>query len=417
MKATGSWLLIPLQQANFRRLATGRLLMYFANAMAPVVLAFTVLDLAHSPAALGLVVGARSIANVVLLLFGGVLADRFGYRLAIQGSALAACALQGAIAICAHLDLLSIPLLVVLSVANGAVSAVSLPTSAALTPQTVPTAELRPANAVMRMGINLGLILGASLGGVVVAWAGPGWALSGNAITFLGASICFSRLTLPARARQGGKGANPWQDLRDGWAEFIARSWVWVVVLQYTLVNAAVAGGIQVLGPLVADADFGRSLWGLVLAAQTLGALIGGVIAARSRMRRALFFGVAVTAVNAVPLAVLAGEPHIVLLFIAMFLNGMAIEQFGVAWELTLQENIPEDKLARVYSYDALGSFLALPMGEIGAGFATEHFGIRPSLFIMAALVLVATAMAVTNHEIRALTVKSQPAPSPSLTN
>ncbi|MFI5689875.1 MFS transporter [Streptomyces sp. NPDC051636] len=341
------------------------------------------------------------------------MADRVSRALALQGAALAACAVQGAIAVCALLHLLSIPLVVVLSVGNGAVSAVSLPASAALTPQTVPAEQLRPANALMRMATNLGLVVGASMGGVVVASVGAGWALACNAVAFLGASMCFFRLALPARSRRDGEDSRAWQDLREGWSEFISRSWVWVVVLQYTLVNAAVAGGVQVLGPLVADTTFGRSLWGLVLAAQTLGALIGGFVAARSRVRRALLLGVAVTVFDAVPLA-LAGDPHIVVLSFAMFFNGVAMEQFGVAWDVALQENIPENRLARVYSYDALGSFSALPIGEIGAGFAAAHLGVRPSLLGAAALVIAATVVAVANREVRALTVKSSAVPSAS---
>ncbi|MEU4667139.1 hypothetical protein AB0F91_04000 [Amycolatopsis sp. NPDC023774] len=69
-------LLELLRGRSFRALATGRTLATFANAIAPVALAFAVLDLTGSAVDLGLVVGVRSVANIALLLFGGVLADR-----------------------------------------------------------------------------------------------------------------------------------------------------------------------------------------------------------------------------------------------------------------------------------------------------------------------------------------------------
>src|SRR3712207_9021936 len=47
------------------------------------------------------------------------------------------------------------------------------------------------------------------------------------------------------------------RSLREGWTEFVSRRWVWVVVLQFMIVNAAVAGGLHVLGPTVADETFG----------------------------------------------------------------------------------------------------------------------------------------------------------------
>ncbi|WP_405606832.1 MFS transporter [Streptomyces sp. NBC_00076] len=404
----------PLRHRSFRRLAAGRLLVYFANAMAPVALAFAVLDSTGSMTDLGLVVGARSLANVALLLVGGVVADRVRRTLVLQGSALAASAVQAAIAVSVLLDAASIPLLVLLSVLNGALAALSLPASAALTPQTVPAELIRPANAVMRMGTNLGAIAGASLAGIVAAVFGPGWGLAGNAVAFCGAAVCFLGVTVaPVVRAAAGERVRPLRELREGWREFTARRWVWIVVLQFMVVNAVVAGGIQVLGPVVADDTFGRGVWGVVLAAQMAGAVAGGVVAARSRARHALLLGVAVVAVEALPLVVLAEAPGALLLGVAMFLNGVALEQFGVAWDVALQQNIPPDRLARVYSYDALGSFVALPLGEMAVGPLADHLGVRATLLGGAALVVCATAAALCSREVRSLTV-SQPDASPA---
>ncbi|MFI9754649.1 MFS transporter [Streptomyces collinus] len=406
----------PLRHRSFRRLAGGRLLVYFANAMAPVALAFAVLDATGSLTDLGIVVGARSLANVALLLVGGVVADRVRRTVVLQGSALAAAGVQGAIAVSVLLEAVSIPLLVLLSVLNGALAALSLPASAALTPQTVPASLIRPANALMRMGTNLGAIAGSSLAGIVAAVFGPGWGLAGNAVAFCGAAVCFLGVTAAPVAATGER-TRPLRELREGWREFTARSWVWIVVVQFAVVNAVVAGGIHVLGPVVADDTFGRGVWGVVLAAQMAGAVAGGVLAARSRARRALLIGVAMVAVESLPLVVLAQAPGVLLLGVAMFLNGVALEQFGVAWDVSLQQNIPPDKLARVYSYDALGSFAALPLGEMAAGPLAGHFGERGTLLGGAALVVCATAAALCSGQVRALTTVAparEPKPVPA---
>ncbi|MFF0227316.1 MFS transporter [Streptomyces sp. NPDC004629] len=407
---SGPW--APLAHRPFRRLAAGRLLVYFANAMAPVALAFAVLDTTGSATDLGLVVGARSLANVALLLVGGVVADRVRRTLVLQGSALAASAVQAAIAVSVLLETASVPLLMLLSVLNGALAAMSLPASAALTPQTVPSELIRPANAVMRMGINLGAIAGASLAGVVAAVLGPGWGLAGNAVAFGGAAVCFLGVTVPGATGKAAPGerARPLRELREGWREFTARRWVWLVVLQFMVVNAVIAGGVQVLGPGIADDTFGRGLWGAVLAAQMAGALVGGIFAARSRVRHALLLGVALTAVEAVPLVILAEAPHALLLGVAMFASGLALEQFGVAWDVSLQENIPHDRLARVYAYDALGSFVALPLGEMTAGPLAHRLGTGTTLLAGAALVAAVTAAAVCSRQIRTLTTGRTPA-------
>ncbi|KEP74600.1 membrane protein, partial [Microbacterium sp. SUBG005] len=164
----------PLALAPFRWLLAARTTAIVGNAVAPLALAFAVLDLTGSAADLGLVVTARSVANVAMLLFGGVIADRLPRGAVLVGSSVAAAVTQGAIAALVLTGTAGIPALVILSVVNGAVAAVSLPAAAALVPDTVPAPLLRPANALLRLGLNGGSIVGASVGAVVVAAVGRG---------------------------------------------------------------------------------------------------------------------------------------------------------------------------------------------------------------------------------------------------
>ena len=416
-----------LRHRGFRALALGRALTYLGNAMAPVVLAFAVLDLDGSAVDVGLVVGARSVSNVALLLFGGLLADRLPRALVLQGAALVAALAQAVVGLVVLTGRAPMSVLVVLSVAQGAASAVSLPASAALIPLTVPPSALRPANALSRMGVNTGMIAGTSLGGLLAALAGPGWGMVLNGAAFLGAALTYrlagrelragareAASVAPAASAAPAAPARPWRELREGWREFVSRTWVWAVVLQFFVVNAVASGGLQVLGPTVADSTFGRTAWGFVLATQMAGALIGGLLVARSRARHALRIGVAVVALDALPLLALAQSADVAVLLVAMFVNGIAIEQFGVAWDLSLQENIPPDKLARVYSYDALGSFLALPLGEMTAGPLAERFGTRATLLGGVALVALVTVGALGSRQVRELTTTSAASPTAS---
>lgn len=395
-------LLVPLRRARFRWLVAGRTCGDFANAVAPFALAFAVVDLSGSAVDLGIVVGARSLANVLLLLFGGVLADRLPRSVILQGTEVAAAVTQGVIAASVLCGFSSVPLLVGLSTVNGAVSAISLPAAAALTSQTVPAAEFGQANALARLLSNAGRITGAGLAGVLVAAAGPGWALGANALLFLGSAVCYRRIRLPHGERVPG--SRPLAELAEGWREFRSRAWVWLVVLQFMVVNAVHAGALLVIGPLVADATFGRAGWGFALAVQTAGSLVGGLLAARWQPRRLLMIGVAFTALDVLPLLALGQAPYLAVVLGAMFLAGLALEQFGVAWDVSLQEHIPPDKLARVYSYDMLGSFIALPLGEISAGPLAAHLGRGPVLAGGVVLVLVATASALCSRQVRSLT-------------
>jgi len=411
----------PLAHGTFRWLLAARTTGVLGNAVAPIALAFAVLDLTGSAADLGLVVAARSIANVAVLLFGGVIADRLRRDVVLVGTSLAAAGTQAVVATLVITGSATIPLLVVLSVLNGAVAAVSLPAAAALVPETVPDALLRPANALLRLGLNGGSVVGASAGAGIVAVVGPGWGLVIDAAGFALAGVLYSRLRLPVRpgtpstaaadagAGTGtgtGSGPSVLADLREGWQEFTRRSWVWIVVAQFAVLNAAFVGATTVLGPVVADGSFGRAAWGLVVAAQTVGLGLGAVVALRWRPRHGLAVGVGLMAVTAVPVATLGLAPVVPALVVAFLLGGVALEIFAISWDQSLQSHVPRASLARVYSYDMVGSFVAVPLGEVFAGPAAHHFGTRPTLLVCAAIIVTATLAAVATPGVRRLTTE-----------
>src|SRR5262245_37306925 len=269
--------LAPLHHAPFRFLAAGRVITMFGNAMAPIALAFAVLDITGSVRDLGLVVGARSLMNVVFVLFGWVVADRLPRHLVMVASSILAALTQGTVAVLVLTGDATIPVLIGLSAMNGVVSSFSFPAAAALLPQTVPAQIHQQANAINRMGVNAATIFGASLGGVLVAAAGSAAALAVDAATFALAAIAFALVRVPGVRDRAAPHDSLFVELRDGWREFASRTWVWVVVLGFMFLSASYAGAFGVLGPVVADDTFGRQGLGFVLAASTAGFVAGGV--------------------------------------------------------------------------------------------------------------------------------------------
>ncbi|MFI1992582.1 MFS transporter [Actinoplanes sp. NPDC020271] len=386
----------------FRLLLAGRAVNAFGNAFAPIALAFAVLDLTGKAGDLGLVVGIRTVCNVLLLLFGGVLADRLPKNLLMVGSNLVAALTQAAVASLVLTHSATIPLLIGLSAVNGATTAMAMPAGAALLPLTVEEGWRRQANALSRLALNGAMIIGAPLAGVVVAAVGPGWGVAVDAATFVIAALCFVLIRLPATGPPPAR-ESVLVELRTGWTEFRSHTWLWVVVAAACVTNLAWAGGSHVLGPAVADITIGRRAWGLVLAAQAAGMIAGGLVAMRLRLRRALFYGVLSLSCMAGPLIVLGLYPHLVPLLAAGFLAGIALEIFSVNWETTMQEHILADRLARVYSYDMVGSFLAVPIGEIAVGPIADSAGLRPTLLVAAAVLLAAVLAMLSSPDVRTL--------------
>jgi len=406
--------LAPLRHAAYRNLTAGRVISMLGNAMAPIALAFAVLDLTGSARDLGLVVGARSLTNVVFLLFGGVVADRFPRQLVMVVSAVLAAATQAGVAVVVLTGSATIGLLMVLAAVNGLVSSFAFPAAAAIIAQTVPEDIRKQANALSRLGLNAAMILGASLGGMLVAAVNAGWVIAIDAATFALGAICFALVRVPAVRESGARRESTLHELRVGWTEFVSRTWLWVVVLGFCFLNAAETGGMGVLGPVVADAEFGRRAWGLILAAQTTGMVVGAIVAMRIHVRRLLLFGVVSMAGGALLLIAMAISPHVLVLVPAAFVVGFGIEQFGIAWETSMQEHVPADKLARVYSYDALGSFIAIPIGQVAAGPAAEAFGVGPTLLAAAGIVVLSVVGMLWSRDVR--TLEHRPIKTPDAT-
>ncbi|GIF74692.1 MFS transporter [Asanoa siamensis] len=397
-------LLAPLRYRPFRYLIAGRTTTMLGNAVAPIALSFAVLDLTGSARDVGLVVGARSLANVVFILFGGVIADRLPRHLVMVGASTLAGLTQAAVAVTVLTGTATIPSLLALSAVNGVAAAFAFPAISAILPQTVPSAVLQQANAINRIGWNSAMIAGASLGGLLVATAGPGWGLAVDASTFLLAGLFFAMVRLPKTDKPAVvERTGIFTEMRLGWSAFASRTWLWAVVAGFCVINAVLAGSVNVLGPVVADATFGRAAWGLILAVETAGMIVGALVAMRVRVGRLLFYGVLWCIGDAVLVLALGVTSVVPVLLLAGFAVGFALEQFAVAWDTTMQEHVPSDLLARVYSYDMLGSILAVPIGQVAAGPLAEHFGVRPTLVGAAALMALATVAMLLSRDVRHL--------------
>ncbi|HAT1571973.1 TPA: MFS transporter [Kluyvera cryocrescens] len=375
----------------FRHLFFARLLTVLGNGIAPIALAFAVLDIGGSVSDLGIVVASRSLFNVAFLLIGGVLADRYSRSRVLVSSSLVAAISQAIVAWLVLDGSATVMSLALLGTLNGAAAGIALPASSALVPQTVPAQNLRQANALIQLGIYSGTVIGASLGGILIGSVGPGWGLAIDALGFAFAAPLYLFIRVAA-IKSSESQSNILLDLKEGWKEFASRAWVWSIVVQFTIINAAFSGIVMVLGPVIADASFGRANWGMIIAAQSVGLIVGSFLALRWRPRRDLFIGAMLVALCAVPIFLLSQPVSAPWLVAAFFTAGVAFGLFGVSWAHSLQTHIPPEKLARVYAYDAVGSFVAIPFGELVAGPLAARFGTSDVLLVAALAVVVATA-------------------------
>ena len=149
--------------------------------MAPVALAFAVLQLSGSASALGIVLAARMAPNVVFLLIGGVIADRLPRSAVLVGTNVVGGAAQAVVAVLLLSGHAEVWQLVILEAINGSAFALFYPADTSIIPLTVSEDQLQEANALIRLGTNATMIAGAALAGVLVAALNPGWAIAADA--------------------------------------------------------------------------------------------------------------------------------------------------------------------------------------------------------------------------------------------
>jgi MFS family permease len=392
----------PLREREFRLLFAGRTISMAGSAMAPVALAFAVLDLTGSTTDLGVVLVARQVPVILLLLFGGVWADRLPRHHVMVVSNLVSGASQAAAASLLLAGHAQIWQLAALASVNGGASAFFFPASSGVIPQTVPAGLLQQANATLRLSLNATNIAGAAIGGILVAATSPGIAIAVDAASYALAAACIAAMRLAGGERTPG--STVLRELREGWQDFWSRTWLWVIVLQFGVVNATESGAVMVLGPDVAKRHLGgAAAWGGVLTATSVGLVLCGLLMLRWRPRRILFVATLAVFPLALPLVALALPAPLAVVIACGFAAGFFVEIFGVLWDTAMQQEIPPEKLSRLYSYDALGSWVLMPIGLGVLGPIAAAVGTRATLLGCAALTLAATAPVLLSRDVRTL--------------
>jgi hypothetical protein len=353
------------------------------------------------------VLAARSIPTLVFLLVGGIWSDRLPRHRVMVVSNVVSGASQATIAILLFSGHAQIWQVAALTAVAGASSAFFFPASSGIVPQTVPEPLLQQANSFLGLGRNGSLIVGGALAGLVIHATSPATGIAIDAASFGIAALLTAAMRIPKTERM--EGSNFFADLSFGWREFTSRTWLWAIVLQFGVVNAVEQGSSGVLGPAISKEHFSGALgWGLILAAESAGLIAGGLILLRRRPQQILLvatFGVLLTL--PLLLALAAPLPFAAVLGFA-FLAGIGVETFAILWDTAMQQEIPADRLSRVYSYDALGSWALVPLGYAIAGPVSEALGTRTTLMAAAAFSLLATVAVLFVPEVRHLRRRGQ---------
>jgi MFS family permease len=381
-----------LAERNFRLVFSSTTISSFGDGVSSVALAFAILKIHNSPVAIGVVFAARQAAATVVTLAAGVVADRLPRHLvlvAVAGVQGATQAVTGALVLSGHA---SVPALIGLAALYGAADGFVIPTSQGLIPTIVSASRLQQANALLGLTRSLLGMLGPTIGGVLTALGSPGAALEVDAATFVIAAVLLLRVAIPSRADTVVP-ERFFAEMRAGWAEFRRQTWISHTFGFFALGNFF-GSAFGVLGPYLVKQHYGGALsWGFIGGAEGVGAVLGGLAALRIKPRRIVLASCLWSILYGVPTLVLG-----LLLPLPLVVAAACVQGFGLALHLTLwftafQQQVPEESLSRVSSYDAIGSFTLIPLGTAAAGIVAGEIGARGTLLGAGALAITLNVM------------------------
>ena len=373
-----------LQERSFARYLAAVTVSTLGSGMAMVALAFAVLTFGGATD-LGIVLLAREIPIVILLLLGGVFADRLPRRTILVGSDLIKGAAQVVTAILLFTGSANVWNVALLQAVFGISAAFSRPALVGIVKEAVSDARLQEANAMLGLSSSVLSIAGPAIGALIVAAGSPALAIAIDSITFFASAALTASMQLARAVRLAP--TSILADLRDGWREFVGRSWTVAMVVSFGLFQLSYFPALLVLGPLVAKQQLGgAAAWGTILAIESLGAVVGGLFALRLRVRRPLVVSQLFVLPAGILLATLAVPLPLLAIAVVSFVNGIGFAVGNTLWTTALQRNVPVHALSRISSFDWLGSVALNPIGYALIGPLAVWIGTPETLAVAAAL-------------------------------
>lgn len=390
-----------LHERSFARYLAASTISTLGSGMAIVALAFAVLGFGGATD-LGIVLLAREIPIVVLLLLGGVFADRIPRRTILVSCDLVKGAAQVATAILLFSGTANVWNVAILQALFGVSAAFSRPATTGLVKEAVSDARLQEANALLGLSSSVLSIAGPAIGALIVAAGSPAWAIAIDSLTFFASAALIASMHLTASVRIGS--ASILGDLRDGWREFTERSWAVAMVVSFGLFQLSYFPALLVLGPLVAKERLGGAgAWGTILAIESVGAVVGGLFALRLRFSRPLVASQLSVLPAGLLLAALAVPLPLIWLAVVSFANGIGFAVGNVLWMTALQRNVPGHALSRISSFDWFGSVALNPVGYALIGPIAAAIGTPETLDIAAVIIIAVLVIVVLLPSVRAI--------------
>jgi MFS family permease len=371
--------LTPLRTSrDFRLLFYAGTVFYFGAMVSYVAIPYQIYTLTGSNFAVG-AVGLAELAPIIVFgLYGGALADHVDRRKLLVWTGLAQAGFTGVLAVNAFVGEPRVWVIFVVSALLASCSAMQRPSREALLPRTVAHDQLTAANALSSLGIQIGVLVGPAVGGLLVAYVGIGWCFLVDIIGLVVASFLFvlmrsyphrEETTPPSLA-----GIKQGIDYAFGRRDLLGTYFVDIAAMLFAMP--------VVLFPALADEVFEQPQFlGVLYSAEVVGALVATALSGwtsrfphhgRAIVVAAMAYGVFIA---------LAGlMPSIRLVALALAFAGAADMISGIFRSTVWSQTIPESMRGRLAGIEMLSYSLGPLGGQVRAGVTADLWSVRGAI-------------------------------------
>jgi MFS family permease len=369
----------PLRQhRDFRLLFVAGTVFYLGGMVSYVAVPYQLYDLTGSNFAVGALGIAELVPLLVFGLYGGALADHVDRRRLLIGTALAQVVLTGVLAWNAFLDDPHVWLIYVVGALLATAGALQRPSKDALEPRTVPHDQIAAASALSSFGMQIGLLAGPAVGGLLLASVGIGWCFVVDVAGLLAATLLF--FLMRPYPHTGETTPPSLRAIKEG-VVYAARRRDLLGTYLVDIAAMLLAMPVVLFPALVQDIFEQPELLGLLYSAETVGAMVATATSGwvgrvhhhgRAIVVAALVYGAAIALMGLAPSLVTAAA------FLAV--AGAADMISGIFRSTVWNQTIPDQMRGRLAGIEMLSYSLGPLGGQVRAGLVADAWSVRGSI-------------------------------------
>ncbi len=342
----------------------------------------------ESARALGTILFAFALPQLLFGLFAGTLVDRWDRRRVMVGADLMRAALVPAFLLLrGPADL---PWALAVAFAHSTASILFYPARGALLPALVESERLMKANGMLQVSDTAARLAGPILAGIVVGRWGTEPAFLLDSASFVGSAVLLLGISgVQTRSVREGAGGSAWRDLREGVRYAMASRLLQGVTLGLGLALLGVGGLDTLFVPYLRHGfQAPPEAVGAVMTAQGVGMLLGGLIIGRLGDRaRPLAVSVAAMMVLGLGIAVLGAAPSYLWVLVASAVVGVSLPPVNAGLQTLLQQGVPSEMLGRAGSVVDTALTISQLTSVAGAGWVAASVGLRATFLVSAGLI------------------------------